>query len=104
MANAGTFKKGEKRPGQGRPKGSLTRHTVAAKEAIQLAAEGLGGTDRLISWAQEDPLNERAFWSSIYPKLLPLQLAGDANNPLVVVGMTKEQRDAAVAAAARADT
>ena len=78
MANAGTFKKGEKRPGQGRPKGSLTRHTVAAKEAIQLAAEGLGGTDRLISWAQEDPLNERAFWASIYPKLLPLTVDGTA--------------------------
>ena len=104
MANAGTFKKGEKRPGQGRPKGCLTKHTVAAKEAIQLAAEGLGGTDRLIAWAQEDPLNERAFWSSIYPKLLPLQLTGKDGGAIEVVGMTKEQRDAAVAAAARADT
>lgn len=103
MANAGAFKKGEKRPGQGRPKGSLARHTVAAKDAIQAAADGLGGTDRLIAWAQEDPLNERAFWSSIYPKLLPLQIGGDPGNPLEVVGMTKEQRDAAVAAATRAD-
>jgi hypothetical protein len=40
----------------------------------------LGGTDRLIAWAQEDPLNERAFWSSIYPKLLPLQVAGPGEN------------------------
>lgn len=68
--------------GRGRPKGSLNKTTVAAKEAIQLAAEGLGGTERLIAWAQEDPLNERAFWASIYPKLLPLQVVGDPENPL----------------------
>ena len=95
---------GKGTPGPGRPKGIPNKATTAAKDAIAAAAEGLGGTDRLIAWAQEDPLNERAFWSSIYPKLLPLQLTGDANNPLVVVGMTKEQRDAAVAAAARADS
>lgn len=70
-----SFKKGGK-PGPGRPKGVPNKLTQTAKEAIQLAAEGLGGTDRLIAWAQEDPLNERAFWSSIYPKLLPLQLDG----------------------------
>jgi hypothetical protein len=80
--NAGAFKKGEKKPGQGRPKGSLNKTTIAAKEAIALAAEGLGGTDRLIAWAQEDPANERAFWASIYPKLIPVTLAGDAENPL----------------------
>jgi len=72
------------KPGPGRPPGSRNKSTVAAKEAIALAAEGLGGTNRLIAWAQEDPLNERAFWSSIYPKLLPLQVhgAGDAGEHL----------------------
>jgi hypothetical protein len=55
---------------------------MAAKEAIALAAEGLGGTERLIAWAQEDPLNERAFWATIYPKLIPVTLAGDAENPV----------------------
>ncbi len=66
--------------GKGRPKGSPNKATKTAKEAIALAAEGLGGTDRLIAWAQEDPLNERAFWSSIYPKLLPLQVSGPGEN------------------------
>jgi hypothetical protein len=56
----------------GRPKGTLNKTTVAAKEAIEAAAEGLGGTARLVAWAQEDPANERVFWGSIYPKLLPL--------------------------------
>lgn len=70
--NTGRFAKGN----PGKPKGALSKTTKTAKEAIALAAEGLGGADRLIAWAQEDPLNERAFWSSIYPKLLPLQVDG----------------------------
>jgi hypothetical protein len=68
--------------GKGRPAGVPNKTTMAAKEAIALAAEGLGGTDRLIAWAQEDPLNERAFWSSIYPKLIPVTLQGDPKNPV----------------------
>lgn len=73
---------GKGTPGPGRKKGIPNKATTAAKDAIAMAAEGLGGTSRLIAWAQEDPLNERAFWSSIYPKLIPVTLAGDAANPL----------------------
>lgn len=40
----------------------------------------------MVAWAKEDPKNEAAFWTSIYPKLLPHTLAGDADNPLNVVG------------------
>lgn len=64
------------KPGPGRPKGSQNKTTKAAKDAIAEAAEKLGGTNRLVKWAKEDPLNERAFWSTIYPKLLPLQVHG----------------------------
>jgi hypothetical protein len=56
--------------------------TIAAKEAIQLAAEGLGGPQRLIAWAREDALNERVFWGQIYPKLLPLQVGGIDGNAI----------------------
>lgn len=83
--------------GKGRPKGTPNKTTRTAKEAIALAAEGLGGTERLIAWAQEDPLNERAFWSSIYPKLLPLQLTGEGGGPvqtqstLNVAGLNTDQ-------------
>lgn len=75
------FKNGGK-PGPGRPKGLQNKTTQTAKEAIALAAERLGGVDRLVDWCKEDPQNEKAFWSSVYPKLLPLQLAGDAENPV----------------------
>ena len=71
--------------GRGRPKGSPNRTTASAKEAIAQAAQGLGGTNRLISWAQEDPANERAFWATIYPKLLPLQVSGEDGGPIQAV-------------------
>lgn len=60
--------------GKGRPKGSSNKTTKAAKDIIQAAADGLGGGERLLAWAQEDPDNEKAFWVSIFPKLLPLQV------------------------------
>lgn len=83
MANAGAFKKGEKRPGQGRPKGMTNKVTQAAKDAIALAAEGLGGQKRLVAWAKEDPKNERDFWVSVYPRLIPVQVSGDPDNPIL---------------------
>ena len=60
------------RRGRGRPKGSPNRLQKAAKDAIEEAAHRLGGVDRLVSWAQEAPENERVFWGTVYPKLLPL--------------------------------
>lgn len=76
--NSGRFGPGN----PGKPKGALSKTTKTAKEAIALAAEGLGGVNRLVDWAKEDPANERAFWASIYPKLIPVQIAGDDDNPL----------------------
>jgi hypothetical protein len=75
--------------GKGRPKGALNKTTKAAKDAIALAAEGLGGAERLQAWAMEDPANEKAFWTTIYPKLIPVTLAGDEENPLHMVGSFK---------------
>lgn len=78
--NGGKFGKGN----PGKPAGALSHTTKTAKEAIALAAEGLGGTARLVAWAKEDPANERAFWATIYPKLLPLQVTGEGGGPLLV--------------------
>lgn len=68
---------------KGRPKGALNKTTRTAKEAIALAAEKLGGSERLVEWVQEDPQNERVFWGTIYPKLLPLQVSGENGAPLI---------------------
>jgi len=70
--------------GPGRPKGTANKTTRSVKEAIEFAAEGLGGAQRLIDWAKEDPANERVFWSSVYPKLLPLTVAGDTQSPFII--------------------
>lgn len=84
----------------GRPKGAVNKTTTLAKDAIAMAAEGLGGTTRIIAWAQEAPENERAFWTQLYTKLIPAQLEHSGS----IETQTKEQRDAAVAAAIHADT
>lgn len=68
--------------GRGRPKGSKNKVSAEAKAVIAEAAEGLGGASRLLAWAQSDPQNEKAFWATIYPKLLPLTVAGDPESPL----------------------
>jgi len=63
-------------PGPGRPKGVPNKVTTIAKNVIAEAADKLGGVDRLVQWAREDKLNERAFWATIYPKLIPVQVEG----------------------------
>lgn len=68
--------------GPGRPKGSVNKTTATAKEAIEAAAQGLGGVPRLIDWAKSEPANERVFWGTIYPKLLPLQVSGPNGGPV----------------------
>lgn len=64
----------------GRQKGTPNKTTQTAKDAIAKAAEELGGADRLVAWAKEDQANERVFWGTIYPKLLPLQVNGPGDN------------------------
>ena len=73
-----------KTSGQGRPKGVPNKLTASVKEAIEAAANGLGGGTRLEEWAREAPENEKAFWTVIYPKLLPLQVTGKDGGALQV--------------------
>ena len=81
MAGKGSAK-GERRGG--RKKGVPNRTTQIAKDAIAQAAADLGGAERLVDWAKEAPENERVFWGTIYPKLLPLQVTGDGGGPLII--------------------
>lgn len=63
------------RKGLGRPKGSVNRTTATAKDMIAKAADKLGGVERMVAWAQEAPENERTFWGTMFPKLLPVQVS-----------------------------
>ena len=69
----------------GRQKGSVNKLTSTAKDSIAQCASLLEQNGRsLYTWVSEDPANEKAFWVQMYTKLLPLQLAGDSENPLTV--------------------
>jgi hypothetical protein len=57
--------------GKGRPKGVVNKLTMDVKEAINHAADRLGGPERLASWAKESPENERAFWTQVWVKIVP---------------------------------
>ncbi len=45
--------------------GIARRPTTTARDAIAQAAEGLGGAERLVAWAKEDPSKEKTFWGTI---------------------------------------
>lgn len=71
---------------KGRPKGAKDKLGRTAKEAIEFAAQRVGGPQRLAKWIEESPENERAFWTTIYPKLLPLQVSGPNGAPVAFDG------------------
>ena len=78
-----------KRGNPGRPKNSPNKTTTSAKAAIALAAERLGGVKRLVAWAKSSPENERVFWSTIYPRLVPHEVAGSADGAPIAIAIVK---------------
>lgn len=89
--------------GKGRTKGTPNKTTGALKEAILLAAAEVGeddnGTGGLTGYLRRVAREDVKAFAGLLGKVLPLQIAGG----LDIVTMSKEQRDAAVAAASRAD-
>ncbi len=65
---------------RGRPKKAVSQSTLTVRDAIAKAGEELGGASRLAQWAREDPTNEKAFWTVLYLKILPLQVSGAGEN------------------------
>ena len=72
-SNSNSFKKGRQKTG-GRKAGTLNKITVAVKDVIAMAAQRIGGLDRLVKWTLKSPKNESLFWSNMYMRLLPLQI------------------------------
>lgn len=70
----------------GRAKGTPNKVTADVRQIILEAVDQLGGHERLIAWAREDPANERIFWSQIMPKILPkeVNLGSQPDNPLAL--------------------
>jgi hypothetical protein len=82
--NAGAFKKGEKRPGQGRPRGASNKTTTALKDAILQAAEATGldgkGKEGLTGYLKAVARNDVKAFAALLGKVLPLQLTGPGEN------------------------
>lgn len=64
----------------GRPKGAQNKLSKSVKEVLSLAADELGGVDRVVAWVKEDPANERVFWSQMYTKLI--SASGREDDPI----------------------
>jgi hypothetical protein len=47
-----------------------------ARDAIALAFEEIGGVSALAEWVKTSEDNRKAFYTSLYPKLIALQTAG----------------------------
>lgn len=65
--------------GKGRVKGTPNKLTKTVKEMILAALDKAGGTDYLAVQADENP----AAFMALVGKVLPLQISGDPDNPIV---------------------
>jgi len=77
---AGSAKRMPPAAGKGRPKGAVNKHTKELKDMILSALDGAGGVTYLEKCAK-DPKTAGAFLTLV-GKVLPLQVAGDASNPV----------------------
>ena len=86
--NAGTFKKGEKRPGQGRPRGCQNKATADVRAAISLIAErNIGKFEEwLMLTAADDPAKAASLYLSAIeyhiPKLGRQEITGAGGGPI----------------------
>lgn len=84
------FKKGEKRPGQGRPKGCLNKTNQALRDMILQALHDQpgGGVEYLKIQAVENP----GPFMTLLGRVLPTTIAGDKDNPVTIVASTLDER------------
>ncbi len=65
--------------GRGRPKGSPNKVQAAVKEMVIQALSDAGGIEYLVTQSRDNP----TAFLSLVGKVLPLQVSGDPNAPLV---------------------
>lgn len=79
---------GDGTPGPGRKKGVPNKTTIAVKEALSLAFEGVGGVIALQEWANDN----RTEFYRIWAKLLPTEIKADVPGGITVVVQSKDER------------
>jgi hypothetical protein len=71
-------------PGPGRPKGVPNKISGLAKNNIAKVFDEIGGVPRMCEWALA---NQTEFYK-LYARLVPVQVTGDAENPIAVADVT----------------
>lgn len=74
--------------GKGRVKGVPNKTTVAVKEALTAAFEGVGGVAQLVKWAKQ---NETEFYK-LWAKMLPTEVKGDLGAGITLIVQSKDER------------
>lgn len=72
--------RGGKRPGAGRPKGSLDKGNALIRELIVKTLDDLGGTEYLASVAKSHP----PAFLALLGKVMPVQLEGAGGGPVQI--------------------
>jgi len=67
----------------GRPKGSPNKTTTLLKEAILRAADEAGGKGGLVAYLRRQAADNPGPFMGLLGKVLPMQVAGDPNHPLI---------------------
>jgi hypothetical protein len=65
----------------GRPKGAKNKTTTAVKEMVLTALSNVGGIEYLERQAEDNP----TAFMTLVGKVIPLQVAGDEENPVRIV-------------------
>lgn len=74
--------------GKGRVKGVPNKTTMAVKEALSLAFEGIGGVKALQKWAEGNTTEFYKLWA----KMLPTEVKGDFGAGITLVVQSKDER------------
>lgn len=70
----------------GRQKGTPNKNTAILKDAILTAAQlAGGGKDGLVKYLRAQATANPAPFMALLGKVMPLQIAGDAENPVVTI-------------------
>jgi hypothetical protein len=83
-ADLETLKIGQGKPGPGRPKGMPNKTTALLKDAILKAAQEAGGEAGMVGYLTEQAQKNPGPFLSLLGKVLPMQIAGDNENPLFI--------------------